>query len=108
MAKLSAHGHEVARIELRKDLDPDQYMSDKEEVVYSFRSDRHILIKRKVHLKPGLGDPEGRWHDWGWKRWKVVNELTKEGAVIIIAEVAKRWADVFQKRGRDVTLEVHE
>jgi hypothetical protein len=64
MAKLKAHGTEVARFE--------QYLVEAGEngsrrvTVYSIRSDGAILKKLKVYFKAGTYRP-AYWHDFGWK-----------------------------------------
>lgn len=61
MAKLSAHGHEVARVVIERNL-PDH----RHETHYSFRSDGHVL-RRIVGLD--IHAPGSRT-DYGWKLWK--------------------------------------
>lgn len=78
MAKLSAHGYEVARIVLdftrpASDFDREHYgltvcrYSDH----LSFRSDGHILKRTVGHdVHPRESEPKYRRHDWGWKLWR--------------------------------------
>lgn len=61
MAKLSAHGTEVARLVVERTL-PDH----RHETHYSFRSDGHVL-RRIVGLD--IHAPGSRT-DHGWKLWK--------------------------------------
>lgn len=75
MAKLSAHGYEVARIKYRDKLGTDTDY----EITLSFRSDGHIMRNLKalnIHActSPFHGEA---WHDcpaphhvYGWKLWK--------------------------------------
>ena len=66
MAKLSAHGIELLRIERERkpENDPDVMW---ERVTRSYRSDGKILQKRDVRFAPDSMDPDGRRYSWGWK-----------------------------------------
>lgn len=89
MAKLSAHGYEVARV-VTSQVHPDRtYDIDTESWVettaryeyhYSFRSDGHIL-RRMVGLDTHRNYPEGsryRKQDFGWKLYKRLAEPSRE------------------------------
>lgn len=58
MAKLSAHGTEVARLDITRTVPDREYR-----IVYSFRSDGHVLRK--------LGDD-------GWKLWKRLSDPERD------------------------------
>lgn len=74
MAKLSAHGYEVARVKFADDLGTDtQY-----EVTLSFRSDGQIMRKLKalnIHNSAYGGSPH---HDYGWKLWKKLKDPKRD------------------------------
>jgi hypothetical protein len=72
MAKLSAHGVELARIDVTTPQDGPKYDGDTvhtNRVVYSVRSDGHILRRT---LAQGIHGGSDEWHDFGWKLWKRV------------------------------------
>ena len=63
MAKLSAHGRELARFEKMMSGDCDVLARRK---LYSIRDDGAILSKYMVHF--AAGQYRGAyWHDYGWK-----------------------------------------
>lgn len=92
MAKLSAHGYEVARFETLESLGTETEYR----VVYSFRSDGYVL-RRLVALNiHAVGSPH---HDYGWKLYR---RLKNRGA-----GVAARMAEYAEaKRARAEKLGV--
>jgi hypothetical protein len=84
MAKLSAHGDEVARLDITRTVPDAEYR-----IVYSFRSDGHVLR----NLNNG-----------GWKLYK---KLTKDGNDITrrMVKVAHSFAADAEARGNDTTID---
>lgn len=80
MAKLSAHGDEIARLVTEHEI-PDAHY----ERHLSFRSDGHIL-KRTVVVH------EGRRTDSGWKLWKRLSPGASEQRVPRTRAIAQRRA----------------
>lgn len=100
MAKLSAHGTEVARI-TSSTMTPDSETTYEVKYVYSFRSDGHIMENRKVRFKSGAMD--GEWHNYGWKLHRRFSDrnITRQR----IAEYAQRKAEKMEAR-EGVTVEL--
>lgn len=71
MAKLSAHGYEVARIKHRQTIGETNY-----EMTLSFRSDGHIMRNVKALNIHAHGNPH---HVYGWKLWKKLARLGDPG-----------------------------
>jgi hypothetical protein len=91
MAKLSAHGTELYRLELSKtDDNPDSLTSESRRTV-SIRSDRKVLDKLDVRFKPDKYHPNGEWHSYGWKLY---------GKLKNSPEAAR---DMFVRKGYTVT-----
>ena len=72
MAKLSAHGKEVARYSKESvPADPKSY-TNWERVTYALMEDGVLLAKVDVRFKPADYElalyPKGRPHSYGWKR----------------------------------------
>lgn len=104
MSKLSAHGREVARLEVEhaEQPAPADYYRDTvpaERQVYSFRSDGHILRRIVVEIH-GPGD----WHDYGWKLYKRFSDrrITAER----IRAAAERYAERQQQLTPDARVEL--
>ena len=68
MAKLSAHGHEVYRLEKRVTLVNQDRLATEERRIVSIRSDFAVLKRIVTKFKPDWLHPEGEWHDYGWKK----------------------------------------
>lgn len=83
MAKLSAHGHEVARLSLTVTR-PEGWTGD----VYSFRSDGYILVNHKVSLSSGP-------HSYGWKIWKRFSDraITAERVLAFAERMRDRYSE---------------
>jgi hypothetical protein len=94
MAKLSAHGREIARLEVEHDEQPAPagYYRDTvpaERQVFSFRSDGHIMRREVVKIHAAtFGGSE--WHDYGWKLYKRFSERKITADRIRVA--AERYA----------------
>lgn len=90
MAKLSAHGYEVARMETSE-----SYGTDTEyRTIYSFRSDGYVLrrlVALNIHAN---GSPH---HDYGWKLYR---RLKNRGAGV--AEQVAGYASVKRDRARNM------
>jgi hypothetical protein len=101
MAKLSAHGTEVARLV----TESDDYITH-----YSFRSDGHILrriVGKNVHPDRPVGDPS-RTHDWGWKLYKKLQEPKRDTAARM-TRLAHASAANAEKKGylKDIQARPH-
>jgi hypothetical protein len=66
MARLSAHGRELLRVELEKTHGDDQYITWSR-TIRTYHSDGKVLEKRDVRFKPDPYHPEGERHSYGWK-----------------------------------------
>ena len=73
MAKLSAHGHEILRLEQERDIPASEdSLCNWERKTRSYMSDGKILEKWDVRFRPDSldtanGRPNGRLHSYGWK-----------------------------------------
>jgi hypothetical protein len=65
MAKLSAHGTEVARFARRL---PDSDDCTDRVITMVVMSDRVVLSKYGVKFRPDAYHPQGYRHDWGWTK----------------------------------------
>lgn len=85
MAKLTAHGTELAR--LVKSMEPSELTTESTYHV-SIRSDGAILKKHTVKFKPlpMLGETVPKSHDYGWK-------LAIRHTVIPVVELIKAYTD---------------
>lgn len=81
MAKLSAHGKEIARFSTVRDS------TQLSETYYAIFEDRWVLKKLKVFMEAGPYSP-ARWHDYGWKLFRKV----KEGRI-------ESWIEKAEKAG---------
>lgn len=67
MARLSAHGKEIARF---SKIEQSNTLS---ETQYAIFEDRWVLKKLKIFQEASLYSP-ARWHDYGWKLFRKVKE----------------------------------
>ena len=77
MAKLSAHGHELARYSKERST-PDGDLTTWERVTFSVRSDGHIMRKIDCRFGPDRYDPQGQLHSYGWKLYRKVKGTPAE------------------------------
>jgi hypothetical protein len=99
MAKLSAHGFEVARITREGDRDPSTqtYLDGTpvanpvvhERVEFSFRSDGHVLRKFTTTWQ------DGHRHDYGWKLYVKLRKGGKVPSTQAILGRAERMAAAY-------------
>src|SRR3954465_6521157 len=68
MAKLSAHGQEVFRVEKEGDVTDPARSTTWEKTTISLMSDGKILEKVVVRFKPSSYETKPRLHDYGWKK----------------------------------------
>lgn len=88
MAKLSAHGTEVARLVVSETRERDDFSIglygeaervERFEHHFSFRSDGHILARMVgLDVHPGETSPSRRRHDFGWKLWKRLQDPKRD------------------------------
>lgn len=116
MAKLSAHGHEVARLVTLRTQEPSEhdiklYGADafpegkRYEYHYSFRSDGHIL-RRMVGLDVHPHETERRYrsNDFGWKLWRKLRE-PKRATNARLRNMAASMANAAREGGRAAPLQ---
>lgn len=113
MAKLSAHGTEVARLSYQIAFENDDddfarrtYGLTESRYIYhlSFRSDGHILrriVGLDTHPDRDESDP-GRRNDWGWKLYRRMREKRDRAA---ITAYARRYATAIEEDGRAINVE---
>lgn len=95
MAKLSAHGYEVARLTKSLTLDHGGGLGTTEyRVVLSFRSDGHImrnLTALGIHDTRYGGSPD---HTYGWKLYKKLPASVKrDDRAERVLKIARDWRD---------------
>lgn len=90
MARLTAHGYEVARLDITRTMPDMEYR-----VIYSFRSDGHILRRQC--------STEARGFDSGWKLYKKLRNPQSE-TQRRMAKIARAFADDAKDRGNDTTI----
>ena len=95
MAKLSANGRERYRL-IRTRLTPTHDLYTEERITISVRSTGAILMKREIKFKPGKLDPDGRWHNFGWKTQLGVAGARKQGLT------AEKIRDAYLKNGYEL------
>lgn len=94
MAKLSAHGYEVARYEKETET-PNGQFTVWEKKTYAIMSDGRILSKNDAKFRPASWETKPRHHSWGWKRGKKVADTsfkTVEGIISFL--ISKGYAKV--------------
>ena len=97
MAKLSAHGHELAR--LSKEIHtPNGDLTIWERSTYSVRSDGHIMRKDDVRFTPDRYDPAGRFYSYGWKLYRKVKGTPAERRVKV-RELLPKLLETWEGRG---------
>lgn len=79
MARLSAHGREVARIESERAGDGD--LTTWERVSFAVMADRWVLRKLDARFD------DGRRHSYGWKRYRKVGSVDPE----TVDRLVERW-----------------
>jgi hypothetical protein len=94
MAKLRAHGAEVFRLTKAFVIDPTDTdrLTTEERKTVSIRSDLACLTKLQVKFKPDRLDPDGRWHDYGWKlklRGSQARAIAVHGKHVTVREIAQ-------------------
>jgi hypothetical protein len=104
MAKLSAHGFEVARLTREVDVDPAKqtYLDGTpvanpvvhERLEFSFRSDGHILRKFTTTWRDGMR------HDYGWKLYLKLKGKPDTDTILERAQrAARRGGGTLKERG---------
>jgi hypothetical protein len=88
MATLRANGNELLRIEKIID-NPTSALTVWERETVSYRTNGVVLRKYDVRFEPDRYNPEGRFHSFGWKRWKRAKKDANGG----ILGIAQRTAD---------------
>lgn len=67
MAKLSAHGKELLRIELERDITDPESSTTWRRVTRAYMSDGKVMEKIDVRFKPDNYHPAGERYSYGWK-----------------------------------------
>ena len=95
MAKLSAHGYEVARVSKEIETAEDR-LCTRERVTLSYRSDGHIMRKHDVWFRPGPYDHgKERFHSYGWKLYRKLKGTPKERREVAL-ESGRKMADFLE------------
>lgn len=100
MAKLSAHGKELLRIEQSFDVpQTDDSLTTWERVTRSYHADGKILQKHDCRFKPSTYDPKPGVYSYGWKLFgKIKKELSVADVVAkkvaLIAAGESKWTIV--------------
>jgi hypothetical protein len=89
MAKLSANGQELLRVERVTDK-PASELIIWERDTLSYRSTGMVLRKLDVRFRPDEYNPSGRFHSYGWKRWKRVKLSALGGPVGVAERIAEK------------------
>jgi hypothetical protein len=84
MATLHANGNELLRIEKIID-NPTSSLTIWERNTLSYRTNGIVLRKYDVRFEPDRYNPEGRFHSFGWKRWKRAKK-DADGGILGIAQ----------------------
>jgi hypothetical protein len=84
MATLRANGNELLRIEKIID-NPASTFTIWERDTVSYRTNGTVLRKYDVRFKPDRCNPQGRFHSFGWKRWKRAKREA-DGGILGIAQ----------------------
>jgi hypothetical protein len=85
VATLHANGNELLRIEKIIDNPTSSALVVWERGTISYRTNGTILRKYDVRFKPNLSNPKGRFHSFGWKRWKRAKK-DADGGILGIAQ----------------------
>ena len=104
MAKLSAHGTELARVS-HETATPDGDLTIWERETLSFRSDGHIMRKHDVRFKGDRYSPAGRFHSYGWKLWKRFNGATTMARSVKARECIPGFVERRKARGWTVDVQ---
>jgi hypothetical protein len=88
MAKLSAHGQELIRLERENKREDGVLIWERDTVTLC--SDYVVLRKRDVRFSPDRFHPNGRLHHYGWKR---VGKLELE------PDSAQRFIEYYEEKG---------
>jgi hypothetical protein len=78
MARLQAHGTEIARYEKRQETPQDEYVSERREVI-SIRSDGSVLRKRSSVFRPDKFNPQAQLHGGTWKLYLTAKQARERG-----------------------------
>lgn len=110
MAKLSAHGIEIARVVVARDATDDQPLGydgrlAREEMHYSYRSDGHILRRWVVVYLDDGKVLAGKRSDYGWKLYKRFRPETRKDPARL-REVAKNRIASLVERAEGTAYQV--
>ena len=94
MAKLSAHGEQLIRLE-REQTRQDEFITWSRDTVV-LCSDDVVLRKRDVRFVPDQFHPAGRLHHHGWKR---VGKLKR------LPDTAQRFIEYYERLGYECQFE---
>jgi hypothetical protein len=86
MAKLSAHGKELLRVERERQIGGSERSVTWERVTRTYHADGKVLQKYDVRFKPDTYHPQGELHSYGWKLFgRLKRDRTAQQAVDNIA-----------------------
>jgi len=87
MAKLSAHGRELLRVERERAINDPERSITWERLTRSYHADGKVLQKYDIRFKPDTYHPQGELHSYGWKLFgKIKADRTAQQAVDTIAQ----------------------
>jgi hypothetical protein len=99
MAKLSAHGKELLRIELEKDDTRPDSSTTWSRKTRAYMADGKVLEKFDVRFKPDQFRPKGEFYSYGWKLVAKQKKTTTDEAYI--AYVRKLESQIIAKEKGD-------
>jgi hypothetical protein len=107
MAKLSAHGKELLRIELERDITEPESSTSWRRVTRAYMSNGKVMEKIDVRFKPSSIRPEGERYSYGWK----IYATRKAGSTIesyreYVAKLARSLASGVTTGGKPTTWKV--
>ena len=107
MAKLSAHGKELLRVELERDITEPESSTTWRRVTRAYMNDGKVMEKIDVRFKPDTYRPNGERYSYGWKLYAT----RKKGSTIenyreYVAKLARSLASGVTTGGKPTTWKV--
>lgn len=96
MAKLSAHGEELGRVELERTPTREGALTCWTRITYAVMEDGVILKKLDVRFKADANGHGGGFHSYGWKKHGKLRFATTKPN---IPELARKWIAAMVERG---------
>ena len=107
MTRLSAHGKELLRVELERDINDPERSTTWERITRAYMPDGKVMQKIDVRFKPSSFQPSGERYSYGWK----VYAQRKAGTTIenykaYVAKLGAAIASGFTTSGKPTTWKV--